>query len=135
MVQSEEQGNARKIGRRLKALGVGVFGFADLSGFEPAFPDESGGRVQYRRAVSLAIPMNPEIMAGIKEDPTEAYAAEYDRVNALLNEALAALQATVEKTGHPARAVPASERTDPAEKPPASEASHAVTVAHLLATS
>ena len=107
------QQNGRTIARRLKTMGVELFGFADLSGVEPRFSDETGQMVLYPRAVSFALLMNPQIMAAVRGGPHEAYAEEYNRVNGLINEIGSALQAVIRKMEHHARAIPASERTDP----------------------
>lgn len=64
----------------LRRQGAGLVGFADLSGLSPHV------RQDLPRAVSIAVPLNPRIVAGIRRGPTREYLAEYHRVNALLGE-------------------------------------------------
>jgi len=88
---------------------LGLWGAADLRGFDTPV-DSSGSGFPY--ALSFAIPMNPEVMAGVRDGPNESYAAEYAAVNARINEI--SQRVTREFTGRGFRAAPlaASERTD-----------------------
>lgn len=60
--------------------GAGLVGFADLAEI-PAHV-----RQGLPRAVSIGVPLNPRIIAGIRHGPTREYLAEYHRANALLGE-------------------------------------------------
>lgn len=60
--------------------GAGLVRFADLS---EVLPNVRHG---LPRAVSIAVPLNPRIVAGIRRGPTREYLAEYHRANALLGE-------------------------------------------------
>ncbi len=60
--------------------GAGLVGFADLSEIPPDV------RQGLPRAVSIAVSLNPRIIAGIRRGPTREYLAEYHRTNALLGE-------------------------------------------------
>ena len=64
----------------LKQRGAALVGFADLA----AVDEET--RQGFPRAVSAALALDPGIIAGITDGPTEAYCGEYDRANALLGE-------------------------------------------------
>lgn len=66
--------------RRLHEKGAGLVGFADLSGI----PEENKNGFGY--AISIAIPLGPEIVSGIRNGPTIQYYENYKGVNALLNE-------------------------------------------------
>ena len=56
--------------------------------------------------------MNPQIMASVRNEPNQAYADEYARVNKLINELSQALAAEIKSRGFRARALAASDRTD-----------------------
>jgi epoxyqueuosine reductase len=61
------------------------------------------------RAVSLGKLLDPDIVAGIAEGPTEAYCREYDRVNALLTETAQAAGRILTDLGAEAIVIEASE--------------------------
>lgn len=89
---------------------VESWGVADLRNFKTPV-DENGQ--SFPIAVSWAAPMNPQIMAGITNGPDHAYAEEYRRVNQRINELSTQLSAAIKALGFRARALAASERTDP----------------------
>ena len=93
----------------MSAYGIELWGGADLTDFATP-PDKGGQRLPY--AVSWALPVNPRIMAGIQQGPNQAYADEYARVNARLNETARLLTETINSKGFRAHALAASERTD-----------------------
>ena len=82
--------------------GVDLVGVADLTGVD----DEL--RRGYPRAISLGIGVDPEIVAGIVDGPTEAYCKEYDRLNGLLTATAGKVAAWLFDQGHRAEARPAS---------------------------
>ena len=93
----------------MPAHAIESWGVADLRDFDT--PKDSDGQ-RYPFAISWVIPMNPHIMAGIRQGPNQAYADEYARVNNRINE-LARLLADENKSqGFQAYALAASERTD-----------------------
>ena len=63
---------------RLKAAGAALVGFADLTCLPVAV---RGG---LPRAISIAVALDPRIIAELGNGPTPRYHAEYDRANALL---------------------------------------------------
>jgi epoxyqueuosine reductase len=71
---------ADEIIRWLHAGGASLVGFADLATL-PA-----PARCGLPRAVAFAVALAPEIVAEIEDGPTAKYHAEYERVNALLDE-------------------------------------------------
>lgn len=58
--------------------GAALVGFADLAEIPPE------ARQGFPRAVSIAVALDPHIIAGIRRGPTREYLAEYHRANALL---------------------------------------------------
>lgn len=94
----------------LHAHRITLWGAADLRGFLTP-PDESGQG--FPAALSFAIPMSPQIMAGIQRGPNQAYTDEYSRVNGLINELSAALAAEIKARGFRSLPLAASDRTDP----------------------
>jgi epoxyqueuosine reductase len=69
-----------QLGSRLTEHGAGIVACADLVSL-PA--DVRKGLPQ---GICIGVPLKPEIVTEIKGGPTSQYAAEYDRVNSLLNE-------------------------------------------------
>jgi ferredoxin len=65
---------------RLKAAGAAMVGFADLTCLPGAV------RADLPRAISVAIALDPAVVAELVHGPTPRYHAEYDRANALLGE-------------------------------------------------
>jgi len=66
----------------MEAHQIPLWGAADLREFSTP-QDDTGQRFPF--ALSWAIPMNPHIMASIKNGPNQAYADEYARVNNHIN--------------------------------------------------
>lgn len=60
--------------------GASLVGFSDLS----KIPSDTRDFVRY--AVSIAVALNPAIIAGISEGPTREYHLEYKRANVLLSD-------------------------------------------------
>jgi epoxyqueuosine reductase len=89
---------------------IPLWGAADLEGFPT--PQDNAGR-NFPRALAWALPLDPLIMAGIQTGPNQAYADEYARVNARLNELALLLAEEIIGRGFRAQALAASERTDP----------------------
>lgn len=89
---------------------VALWGGADLRGFSTP-EDETGQGFPF--ALSLAVPMNPQIMAGIQNGPNQAYADEYADVNKQINALSSALAAELKDRGFRSLPLAASHRTDP----------------------
>lgn len=94
----------------MRGRGVVCWGTADLAGIET--PRDEGGR-GFPRAVSFALPVEPQVMAGIRNGPTPAYAAEYARLNRRIDELSSALASAIRAAGFRALPLAASKRTDP----------------------
>ena len=92
------------------ALGIDTFGLADLRGIA-CLTDDLGNSLSW--AFSFAVPMNPKIMTGIIKGPNQRYADEYSRVNRKIDAISKALIIRHKERGFFAKAIPASERTDP----------------------
>jgi len=93
----------------MKDRGIHLWGAADLHDFST--PADSAGE-DFGFALSWAIPMNPQIMEGIQQGPNQAYADEYARVNARINQISVELVRELERRGNRALALAASDRTD-----------------------
>jgi epoxyqueuosine reductase QueG len=89
--------------------GVDVWGGADLQEV-PTPRDESGKGFPF--ALSLAISMNPQVMAGIKDGPNQDYADEYARVNRRISDLSTELAAAIRFRGFRSQPLAASSRTD-----------------------
>jgi epoxyqueuosine reductase len=89
---------------------ITLWGAADLRDFSTPL-DETG--LPFPRALSWAVPMDPDIMAGIQQGPNQPYADEYARVNSLINELSAALASEIAARGFRSRTLAASHRSDP----------------------
>jgi epoxyqueuosine reductase len=97
------------LGTFMQTQGIELWGAADLRDF--ATPTDAQGQ-GFPFAVSFAIPMNPQIMASIRQGPNQSYAEEYDRVNDRINRLAGRLAEELTGRGFSARALAASERTD-----------------------
>jgi len=91
-----------EIKERLYDLGVSLVGYADLS----AVPKEARDGMQF--AISIAVALDPAIIAGIESGPTAAYSDEYDRKNRFLDRLGAAAERLLEAQGHRAHALAAT---------------------------
>lgn len=88
--------------RELFRKGVGLVGFADLS------PLDETSRFGFPRAISFCLPLEPQVIAGICDGPTEGYCREYDRANALLTQLAEEVAAWLIARGWQAQAQPAT---------------------------
>lgn len=95
----------------MQAHDVALWGGADLREFKTPGSEKGQG---FPAAVSLAIPMPPPTMGSIRRGPTQAYAAEYARVNSLIDALSGELARELRRRGHRAMLLPASSRTDAA---------------------
>jgi epoxyqueuosine reductase QueG len=93
----------------MKDHDISLWGAADLRGFSTPI-DETGKGFPF--ALSWAIPMNPHIMASIRQGPNQAYADEYASVNTCINDLADKLTAEIRGRGYRTKPLPASERTD-----------------------
>ena len=93
----------------MEAYKIALWGAADLRDFSTP-QDETGRRFPF--AISWAIPMNPHIMASIKNGPNQAYADEYARVNIHINELSMVLAVEITVRGFRSKSLAASDRTD-----------------------
>ncbi|EGB14548.1 4Fe-4S ferredoxin iron-sulfur binding domain protein [Pseudodesulfovibrio mercurii] len=94
------------------SAGATVARIADLArlrGIETMPPDLLDG---FRYAVSLAVALSDPIIETITDRPTPIYAAHYQRVNALLDEAALRVSRYVEELGGRAMPLPASQVLD-----------------------
>lgn len=89
---------------------ISLWGVADLR--QMTTPSDQSGQ-GFPIAISLTIPMNPEIMASIQKGPNQAYADEYASVNDHINALSTALAAEIKSKASRALPLAASVRTDP----------------------
>ena len=99
-----------RIGRFFASHDIYLFGIADLQKYAPA---NTGIGKKFPRAVSFAVPMSSEIMAGIEKGPNQSYAEEYRRVNQKINFVSDSLVSCIKDMGYVANPLPASKRIDP----------------------
>ena len=93
----------------MKAQSIHLWGVADLREFSTPL-DNTGQR--YPSAISMAMAMDPQIMAAIQKGPNQNYADEYTRVNLRINKLSVNLATEIKKRGYRALPLEASERTD-----------------------
>jgi epoxyqueuosine reductase QueG len=82
------------LARVLDERGAALVAYGDLTGLP------SDVREGLPRGISIAVALNPRIIAGISAGPTREYHAEYGRANALLNDLGAAAAAFLQERGH-----------------------------------
>ncbi len=87
-----------------------LWGVADLREFST--PKDGRGQ-GFPFALSWAIPVNPQIMAGVQNGPNQTYAREYDRLNERINELARVLADEIRSRGWRGLSLAASDRTDP----------------------
>jgi len=93
----------------MEAQKIALWGAADLRDFSTP-QDETGHDFSF--ALSWGIPMNPQIMVSIQNDPNQIYAEEYARVNNCINELSGTLAVEIKCKGFRAKPLAASDRTD-----------------------
>jgi epoxyqueuosine reductase len=87
---------------RILGWGASLVGFADLTGLV-CLPFS-----HWPNAVSIAVALDREVMAGLRDGPTPEYYEEYERVNRLLNEIAAKCAEFVSSLGYGAEPFPAT---------------------------
>ena len=88
---------------------ISLWGVADLRDLSTPH-DETQQKFPF--ALSLAIPMTPQIMFSIKNGPNQAYADEYSKVNNRINDLSRALTAEIKVRGFRSQPLAASNQTD-----------------------
>jgi epoxyqueuosine reductase len=94
----------------MEAQKVTLWGVANLQDL-PTPSDQTGKEFPF--AISLIIPMNPQIMGRIPKGPNQAYADEYIRVNNHINELSTALAELIKTRDFKSLPLAASVRSDP----------------------
>jgi epoxyqueuosine reductase len=94
----------------MQAQEIELWGVADLR--DISTPSDLECK-EFPYAVSFAIPINPEIMRSIQNGPNQLYAAEYVRVNSLIDERSTGLANEFISRGFQSQPLVASERYDP----------------------
>ena len=93
----------------MQSQGVALWGAADIHKLCFRIGED---REPYPGAVSWAIPMSPDIMAGLKNGPTQAYAVAYSQINVRITEIAQLLSKAIAQKGFRAYPLAASDRTD-----------------------
>jgi epoxyqueuosine reductase QueG len=93
----------------MQSQGISLWGGADIHRLKFSIGED---QEPYPGAVSWAIPMSPDIMAGLKNGPTHAYARAYAEVNVRITEIANSLAEAIRKRGFRADPLAASDRTD-----------------------
>ncbi len=93
----------------MAARNVVLWGAADLQEFVTPLDAQGQG---FPCAISLAFPMPPALMNSLHAGPNQAYADEYSRVNARINQVATELAEAMTARGCRARALAASVRSD-----------------------
>jgi epoxyqueuosine reductase len=84
----------------IMAEGASLVGFADLTEIAPEV------RENFPSAISIAVKLDPRVISKIRQGPTEAYHAEYQRLNELLTSLGQTAERFLKEKGHEARALP-----------------------------
>lgn len=110
MDPADQASTLRRIGAWLAGQGIDLWGVADLTGI----PTPLGPYGEWLpRAIALALPMDPSIMAGIAGGPTAAYAQAYRQANRRIDQLSRKLVRHLSQEGLQAWPLPVSERSDP----------------------
>ncbi|MFC1857840.1 4Fe-4S double cluster binding domain-containing protein [Thermodesulfobacteriota bacterium] len=97
----------KEIAQITASHGCILHGFADLKGLTP------GELGKFHRGISFVFQMEPSIMAQLVQGPTDAYSVLYRQVNLRIDALAAEVVRLLDRTGHRAFALPASNRSDP----------------------
>ncbi len=94
------------------SLGADFFGVADLEPFqgEITIPDDLLG--PYKRALSMGVALNRDIIQGVVSGPTPIYSHHYQVVNQLLDQIALRLSNTMQRQGVRTLPIPASQILD-----------------------
>ncbi len=99
----------KKIEEIFEQYNVDVYGYADIHDVKVAQRPEWA---DYPFAVSFALGIDPEVMAGIAFGPTKQYADEYLKINEMINSISEEIEKALVAGGNRAVAVPASKIID-----------------------
>ena len=91
---------------RLINAGASLIGIASLMNVDLA--DE----YSYPSGISIAVALNPEVLSGIKDNPTKEYLTEYNIVNSKLDELSYMGEKILIEAGYKAKAIPATINSD-----------------------
>lgn len=93
-------------------IGFDLVGAADVSGLRESFLLEERTRRRYTRAVSLGKRLNGAVLEDLIDRPTALYFHHYRQTNAFLDRGALLVADFIEKHGHRALAIPASQIVD-----------------------
>jgi epoxyqueuosine reductase len=91
--------------------GAAIVGVADLGPLKSGLQTNPPDLMQpYTAAISIAVPLGMNAVAGMKGEPTPAYASDCKDINVRLNAMTEAIVKHIESLGYRAEAVPASKK-------------------------
>jgi epoxyqueuosine reductase QueG len=95
----------KELKSKLLNAGASLVGFADLTNADLA--DE----FNYPSGISIAMAISPVVLAGIKDNPTKDYEAEYELINTKLDKLSYMGETFLIEKGYQAKAIPATTHT------------------------
>ena len=94
------------------SLGADFFGVADLDPFRGEITIPEDLLDPFKRAISMGVGLNREIMRGVISGPTMLYSHHYQVVNQLLDQIALRLSKTLQRQGFRSLPIPASQILD-----------------------
>lgn len=104
--------SAKMIKNNLIADGATIVGIADISELKFSFGFKKSEFKKYTRAISIGVRLSDEIINGITDGPTNAYAEHYRTINYELDRITSKLENKLLSMNFRAFAIPASKRYD-----------------------
>ena len=101
-MMAKQQTASKQLRQQILDLGASLAGFADLRGVAP--PEFS----RWPNAVSIALRLDPAVIAGVRDGPTREYYEEYKCVNRGLNELASKTADLISSLSHRAEPYPAT---------------------------
>jgi epoxyqueuosine reductase QueG len=109
---TEEKKNTEDLKKFAQELEFSLFGVADITGIRDEFLLDEKTRLKFDRAVSLGKELIHAVIEDIKDQPTALYFHHYRQLNFFLDRAAFLLASRIQKLGHDALPIPASQVID-----------------------
>jgi epoxyqueuosine reductase QueG len=93
--------------------GAALFGVMDAGPFRETFLLSEEETAGLKNGVSMAVPLSPSVLAGIRNAPTLLYKWHYQQANNLLDKMAFRLTERIMEKGYRALPIPASQLVDP----------------------
>lgn len=104
--------NRHELNELAQDMGIDFFGVADLEPFRGSTTIPADLLAPYHRAISLGVALSRDVIDNIVDGPTPHYAHHYGIVNNVMDLAAFRLAKAIQKTGHRALPIPASQTLD-----------------------